>query len=284
MIAHTRHTAAASGYRARVGWPVQVVARTGSTNADVAERARAGETGPLFLAARAQSAGRGRLAREWRSPPGDSLSLSLLWSPTVPQARWTWLPMVVGLGVLDGCAALGATGARLKWPNDVVLPTGDDAVDDAAVPDDAATVGAFTGLAKLAGILVEGVVGPGDPVVVAGVGLNLRAPGGDLARTATSLAQACGSPVDFDAALTAVAAGMQRRLEGWERAGGDPEVSGVRRDYLAVCSTLGRDVRVVTPRETHEGHAVDIDADGALVVALGRGQVRVSAGDVTHVR
>lgn len=272
-----------------MGWPVQVVGTTGSTSSDLAARARAGERGPLVLAARSQTAGRGRLGRSWQSPPGASLSVSVLWTPPVPQADWTWVPMVVGLGVLDGLAALGVE-AGLKWPNDVVVAAGGPHGTTTDGPDP--VTGALTGLAKLAGILVDVVAGPAGPLVVAGVGVNLRPPG-PLSGTGTAPPPAAlsellppGSPspdedVTFERALGAVAVGLERRLTAW---GDDPAGTTARDDYVAACTTLGRRVRVSTPAGPREGRAVEVDRTGALVLDTDDGRVAVSAGDVEHVR
>jgi len=265
-----------------MGWPVQVVDATGSTNADLVARARSGDSGPGVLVARSQTAGRGRLGRSWQSPPGTSLSMSMLWTPAVPQPGWTWLPMVTGLGVLDALSALGVD-ARLKWPNDVVVPVPRAPRD----PDGSAQqpTGALTGLAKLAGILVEVAPGPVGPAVVAGVGLNLRPPVQELGVPVASLSGllAGGAPA-FVVVVDTLAAALQQRLTGWERASGGDGAADLRREYLRVCSTVGRTVRVTTPGGVSTGQAVDVDAGGALVLATGDGLARVSAGDVEHVR
>lgn len=109
----------------RVGpWTVDVVETTGSTNADLAERARAGAPGWTAMVAGEQTAGRGRLTRRWSSPPGTSVSLSVLLRPSRPVNEWGLLPLITGLGVALAVVDLGA-GADLKWPNDVLLPDDD---------------------------------------------------------------------------------------------------------------------------------------------------------------
>ncbi len=269
-----------------MGWPVQVVEVTGSTSADLLQEARAGGRGPRFLAARAQTAGRGRLDRGWHSPPGASLAVSLLFAPEVPQAGWTWLPMVVGLGVLDALRGMGAT-AVLKWPNDVVVPLpepGGGATGTAGTTGP--PEGAMTGLAKLAGVLVQGVAGSAGPVAVVGVGLNLRPPG-DVGARSASLADlldgdAPDGPSCFDRVLPALTGALTQRLLGWEADGG--RSTGTRAAYLRACSTMGRQVRVSTPAGQVSGRAVDVAEDGALVLDGPDGRVRVLAGDVEHVR
>lgn len=273
-----------------MGWPVQVVGTTGSTSADLTERARAGERGPVLLAARAQTAGRGRLGRTWQSPPDRSLAVSVLWTPAVPQPTWTWVPMVVGLAVLDALSGLGAH-AVLKWPNDVVVPVPDGAVPDGSGGPDGpdgpgppdGPVGALTGLAKLAGVLVEVVTTPDGPAVVAGVGVNLLPPPDDVAVHRVSLSQLVPDPeaAGFEPLLAALASSLERRLTAWA---GDPLDARTRLDYVAACSTVGRRVRISTPGGVRDGRAVDVDASGALVLQTPEGRTAVCAGDVEHVR
>lgn len=269
-----------SALRASATWrDVVVVPVTGSTNADLVRLAREGVPAPTALAAREQTGGRGRLDRSWASPAGTSLSLSVLWRPVVPQQRWTWVPAVVGLAVVDAVGAVGA-GAALKWPNDVVVPT---APGVAAVGGPDTGPGALGGLAKLAGVLVEVVSTPAGPAVVAGVGLNLGQERAGLpVRTATSLRLLLGDRAPgFDEALALLLDAVASRFRQWET-----DHAGLRADYLAVCTTLGRLVTVSGRHgpATVRGRAVDLGDDASLVLQDGPDRHVVAAGDVEHVR
>ncbi len=126
---------------------VEVTAATGSTNADLLDRAAAGAPEGVVLAAEEQRAGRGRLGRVWVSPPRAALTFSLLVRPhAIAPARRGWLPLLAGVAVAAAVRAVAGVDARLKWPNDVLA-----------------------GPAKLGGILAEAA---GDAVVV-GIGLNV---------------------------------------------------------------------------------------------------------------
>ncbi|MCP2335407.1 biotin--[acetyl-CoA-carboxylase] ligase [Actinomadura rupiterrae] len=255
---------------------VRVVEETGSTNADLADLARAGEDEGLLLATELQTAGRGRLGRTWTAPARSGLAFSMLLKPDVPAARLPWVTLLTGVAVASAVRRLtgfgeigdrffpGADGdehveARLKWPNDVLV-----------------------GDRKLAGILVEKV---GDAVVV-GVGLNVSLREDELpVPTATSLAIE-GAPLsDRAPLLRAVAREVEGRYREWTAASGDPEVCGLRADYRELCATLGREVRVELPGGAELlGTARDVDFEGRLVVAGPDGVRPVSAGDVVHVR
>ncbi|HEY1488453.1 MAG TPA: biotin--[acetyl-CoA-carboxylase] ligase, partial [Micromonosporaceae bacterium] len=102
---------------------------TGSTNADVAAAARAGSPEGLVIVADEQTAGRGRLDRQWTSPPAAGLAVSVLlrpagtdrgWSP-VPIGRYGQLPLLAGVALAETVRRLGEVDAVLKWPNDLLI-------------------------------------------------------------------------------------------------------------------------------------------------------------------
>ena len=81
---------------------VDIVDRTGSTNADLLVAAAAGAPDRSVLVAEHQDAGRGRLARSWVSPPGSGLTVSVLLRPDgVSASRLGWLTLLAGLATYD---------------------------------------------------------------------------------------------------------------------------------------------------------------------------------------
>jgi len=245
---------------------IEVVERTGSTNADLLDRARRGEPEGLVIAAEEQSAGRGRMGRTWVSPPRAALTFSLLVRPAaVPAARRGWLSLLTGVAVAAAVTDVTGVKASLKWPNDVLA-----------------------GEAKLAGILAEAAA---DAVVV-GVGLNVSAAPSELpprtptALPATSLRAAGAQALDREPLLLAILAGFERRYKAWRQADGDPDRSGLRHEYLTWSGTIGRRVRAELPGgHTLSGPAVGVDPDGRLLVRVSPGsEVAVAAADVVHLR
>ena len=257
---------------------IRVVDQTGSTNADVVQLARSGAAAGLVLVAEHQTAARGRLDRGWSAPARSGLTFSVLLRPSdvtpdvmpdlqiarpplpsvaVPPVRWSLLPLVVGVGVASAVRRIADVEAGLKWPNDVLI-----------------------GDRKVAGILAEVV----DDAVVVGVGLNVTLREAELpVPTAISLALAGASCTDRDTLLRAIVRAIGDEYLAWRRVEGDGERSVLPR-YRELCVTLGRDVRVDLGGESIEGRAVDINADGSLVVQTSAGRRSVSAGDVVHVR
>ena len=230
------------------GWRVEVLATAGSTNALLAERARAGEGAGLVLVAEQQTAGRGRLDRSWVSPPRAGLTFSALLRPELPVAQWPWLPLLTGLAVARALREQAGVDAVLKWPNDVLI-----------------------GGRKLCGLLAE-VPTPG--AVVMGIGLNVTTRPAELPHElATSLALEGSRVTDRDLLLRVVLRELGRVLTA--------DLAEGQAGYRALCSTLGSAVRVELPGSgSVEGTADGVDEDGRLVVD-GK---PYGAGDVVHLK
>jgi len=242
---------------------LDVVEQTGSTNADLIAAAAAGAPDRTVLVAEHQESGRGRMTRSWVSPPGAGLTVSVLLRPTgVPPSRFGWLPLLVGLAVLDTVREFSTAPVGLKWPNDVLLGSRPR---------------------KVAGILAE-VADAHRPAVVVGIGLNVGALPPDQP-FATSLA-AEGSCAERDAVLVALLSRLDEREARWRAGRGDPEQTRLRADYRAACASLGSEVRVELPGGALlTGIAEDVDPDGRLLLLDPTGHRRaVSAGDVVHLR
>jgi BirA family biotin operon repressor/biotin-[acetyl-CoA-carboxylase] ligase len=233
--------------------PIEVLAEVASTNAVLAERARAGAA-PLVIVAEHQTAGRGRLDRTWETPAGAALTFSVMLRPSIRPEQWPWLPLLTGLAVREALPVRAA----LKWPNDVLI-----------------------GERKVCGILVERVESPIGSAAIVGIGINVSTTEAELpVPTATSLLLE-GVTADRAQVLLDVLSSLHS-LQGQWAAQGD---AWLRAAYTSVCSSLGRTVRVDLPGGAElTGQATDIDAQGRLVVAGPDGPVAVGAGDVIHVR
>jgi BirA family biotin operon repressor/biotin-[acetyl-CoA-carboxylase] ligase len=245
---------------------LDVVASTGSTNADLIAAAATGAPDRTVLVAEHQRSGRGRLARIWESPPGSGLTFSVLLRPRgVAQARFGWLPLLAGLAVADAVRDLIDAPCGLKWPNDLLLGRG-------------------PGAGKAAGVLAE-VAESATAAVVVGIGINVAtAPPGQP--QATALAEHARTVPDRAAVLAAVLTHLAERERAWREHGGDPDASRLRADYRAACRTLGSPVVITLPAgDLLTGVAEDVDGHGRLLV-VGPGGTRraVVAGDVTHLR
>jgi BirA family biotin operon repressor/biotin-[acetyl-CoA-carboxylase] ligase len=259
---------------------VDVVAETGSTNADLAARAVADNLAEgVVLASDHQTAGRGRLDRQWTSPPRSGLAVSVLLAPReVDAARWSWLTLLTGLAMVDVLQGVAGLPARLKWPNDVLVPASSHGEH---------TPGPATRPAKVCGILAELVVTPGGTSAVIGAGLNVSLAQDELpVPSATSLLLAGAATTDREVLLRAYLRALEHRYDRWRSALGDPRASGIGAAYREACSTIGRQVLVQLPSGTTvEGEAEGVDDSGRLLVNDIRGhQHALAAGDVVRVR
>ncbi|MFF2199303.1 biotin--[acetyl-CoA-carboxylase] ligase [Streptomyces sp. NPDC058145] len=246
---------------------VELVQRTGSTNSDLVARAAAGRAGEgAVLVAEEQTAGRGRLDRQWTAPPRSGLFFSVLLEPAeVPVARWGWLPLLTGVAVATGLSRAAGVDTALKWPNDLLVTVGGEE-------------------RKTGGILAERA---GDDGVVIGVGINVSLRAQELpVPQAGSLALAGAVSTDRDPLLRAVLRSLEDWYGRWRSAGGDPAASGLQETYAAGCATLGRTVRAELPGDRSVvGEAIAIDGDGRLVIATEAGvREPVGAGDIVHLR
>ena len=235
------------------GWGEVVhLDEVGSTNTEAIRRATLWE--PVLT--EFQSEGRGRLDRTWEDRPGAALAMSVVVPWLSPPG---WLPLAAGLAVHSALADEGVP-ARLKWPNDVLLPGDEDR--------------------KVCGILCQAVPGVG---AVVGIGINVAQERDELpVATATSLCLA-GAEVD----RTDLAGSVLLHLRRWHErlsAGGESAESA-REAYVRACSTLGRRVVVHRPDGTREEvETTGIDVEGRLLVIGAAGSDTVSAGDVQHIR
>lgn len=231
--------------------PIRTVGETGSTNDDLAALARDGAPEGAWLRAERQTGGRGRLGRQWQSPPGNLHASTLVrLRAGDPPAPTLALAAAVALHEVAQAYAREVE-IRIKWPNDLLA-----------------------GGAKLAGILLER---SGDAVIL-GFGVNLAAHPHDVARPATSLRALTGSAPDPDAFLHDLAGSFARWLGTWRREG----LAAVRREWLARAHPVGTPLSATIAKgEAVEGLFDGLDEQGALRLRLAGGAVHViQAGDV----
>ena len=251
-----------------LGREVYREALTDSTNDLARSLARSGAVEGTLVIADEQSAGRGRLGRQWWAPPGSSLLLSVVLRPPLAVRQTVWLTMIAGLACAEAVESCTGLRPSLKWPNDVLLRG-----------------------RKLAGILTE-LETAADHLVfaVVGMGINVNvdfrheAAPAQLRDSAVGLSQALGRPVDRLSLLHELSMRLEQRYEAI-LSGRSPQAEWSER-----LITLGKRVRVTTSSGgAHEdrggeldGWAVGVDANGSLLLRLPDGRVQpILAGDVT---
>jgi BirA family biotin operon repressor/biotin-[acetyl-CoA-carboxylase] ligase len=238
------------------GFTVEIRSEIDSTNTELMRRARVGRFDPVLLVAEHQTAGRGRLGRDWHSGAGANNTTptcpSLTFSIGLPLAprNWSGLSLAVGLSLVESLHP----DLRLKWPNDVY----------------------FQGR-KLAGILIE-TVGMAEPFgaryAVVGVGINLHPRSANGLNTPPAWLQEMLPGVEAPDVLRHVAAPLMQTLKAFERSGFSPfQARFNARDALA-----GIDV-VLSDGMT--GQAQGVDDVGALQVLSAQGLQKVTSAEVS---
>ncbi|WP_256545537.1 biotin--[acetyl-CoA-carboxylase] ligase [Halobellus inordinatus] len=235
----------------------------GNTNHRARELADEGEA-DVVVVADEQTGSRGRLEREWTAPSGG-IWASVLVRPQRPPSEAPMYTLAAAVAIASAARAVGVD-AQIKWPNDVLVAGSGETAESTQTER------------KLAGILTE-MEGEADRVswLVAGCGVNANIDREDLPPGATSLRAEVG---DVDRRVF-----LQRMLETfYDLTAEDADLDAVLDAWREHAATLGRRVRVETPRGTIEGEAVDIRFPGSLVVQTDDGEEVVHAGDCEHLR
>ena len=223
---------------------VVAVGEVGSTQSEARRLAEELDSATLLLVAARQTAGRGRRGRRWIAAP-RALACSLVTAPGWHSSAWGTIPLVAGLAARRALHAHTAVEPGLKWPNDVVTPAG-----------------------KVGGMLAEAT----RESIVIGFGANLWWPDAPA-----GIAAVCADDPGADLAHSIARTWADRLLH--VLAG--PAAEWGLAEYRAACLTPGT---AITWEPGGAGEAVDVAADGGLVVATGRGRATLYSGEVHSVR
>ncbi len=242
-----------------LGHPLRSYPSIDSTNTYARKWAEDGASHGSTVSADYQTAGKGRLGRQWDAEAGSNLMFSFVLRPE-RRSNLTLVSLVVALGVSDALQdQFGATVGKIKWPNDVLC-----------------------GGRKVCGLLLERLERAGDTVaVIAGVGLNANQQHfpDAIRRKATSLMIATGRPVDRAALFSSLLLNIERRYDQWEAKEDDAIIETVN----SRLAHRGTPVQLTHTHEAQEisGTALGIDTSGGLRLNTASGERIVYAGDVT---
>lgn len=234
---------------------IQVVEQTGSTNADLMQRAKHLNT-PTLLVARHQTAGKGRAGRSWLSTPDGVLTFSLAWEFPLSAQALMGLPLAVGVAIAERLQQLGVP-VKLKWPNDILKES-----------------------KKLAGILVESQVSnTGSTWAIIGIGLNLRVPDeleqsiGQAIADATWLAQ-----MDRNQLMAQLLQALQAALTEFAMQG----FTAFAERWNRLHAHAHQAVSIIDQQTiVQQGIALGVDAQGCLILQADHGQILIHSGDVS---
>ena len=241
-----------------------------STNTYALQLAEKGTAHGTVILADCQTSGKGRLGKEWHSPPRMNMYSSVILTVKPMQPFIAWIPLATGIALAETIEKVAQLKVSLKWPNDIL----------------------FNGK-KLAGILCESSTkGPKGWVVIVGVGLNINSGKDhfpkDLKKTASSLAIQTGQRFDRHSML----ATFFSRLESYYERVLASDLPSLHSSYVSRCSTLGRQIQVrLLNGEVIEGFASDIGNEGELRMVPSSQSlhktptsISIRAGDIIHVR
>jgi BirA family biotin operon repressor/biotin-[acetyl-CoA-carboxylase] ligase len=256
-----------------LGRRIELHERLESTNREAVALGQAGvEHGTLVLAD-AQTAGRGRMARSWFSPPGVNLDGSLVIRTTIDAsglAAWlSWLPLMAALGAAEAIDIVSAVPIAVKWPNDLLINE-----------------------RKVGGILCESGPSAGaGPFQVIGIGINVNGVPEDfpdeLRHIATTIRHETGGLIDRNRLATQLLIELESCLEEFLSRGSE----SIGLAYRRRCTTIGKTVKaVLADGKEYIGVADAIEQDGSLTLvqpSLGTSPPTVRqlrAADIVHLR
>lgn len=229
-----------------------------STNAYLLELAKQGEATGHACLAEQQHAGRGRRGRNWISPPGGNVYLSLLWRFNAGATQLGGLSLAMGLAVTRALGEIGFEDARVKWPNDILFNN-----------------------RKLGGILLEMTGEASGPcVVVAGIGLNVRAPEALMSAVEqdwTDLESALANKVARNRLVGHLLSHLIATVRQFEQQG----FPSFQREWNANHAFAGQEVELHLPGRRLRGIAQGVDQNGALLLAHDGKLQRFHSGEVS---
>lgn len=243
-----------------IGNQIRVFRKTASTNQLVDQIGLAGEPEGLVIFAESQTQGRGRLGRQWISPPNKGLWFSVLLRPALRPPQMTQLTVIAATALARAIRETTPLIPEIKWPNDILING-----------------------KKVAGVLTEMSAEP-DRVLhaVIGIGLDVNLDEedfpDDLKSLATSLRLECGKPI----LRSRLAVHLLKALDDDYRRVREGQFKMVSEEWESQCITLQKRVRIHQMDRVIDGYAESLDGEGALMVRTDSGLLeRITGGDVT---
>ena len=250
-----------------LGRPLHLFAELASTNTTASRLAGSGAPHGTAVLAETQTAGKGRLGRQWTSPPHLNIYCSLILKEPKLSRHVSWIPLVTGLTMVEAIHRACGIGILLKWPNDL-----------------------FHIEKKIGGILCESMSqGSRITTCVVGFGLNVNCRETDFPEELRSLATSCHQATGRFHDRNGLIADIFNQLENWYDCVISEQLEHARKSYEASCVTLGKEVEIAClTGQTIRGTATAIGQDGALLVSTTREgkshTLDIRAGDVHHLR
>ena len=230
-----------------------------STNTKAQELAEKGYPSGTLVVADKQIAGKGRRGRNWESPSGCGIFMTLMLKPDINPNNASMLTLVSALAVAKALADITGKDAKIKWPNDIVIDG-----------------------RKVCGILTE-MSAQFDYInnIVIGIGINVNNSSfpEEISATASSLRLLSGGKKYRRAEI------IEKIMEYFEKYFSifleTEDLSALVNEYDAMLVNMKRQVKVLDPKEPFEGTAMGITKTGELIVDTWESRKLVSSGEVS---
>ena len=230
-----------------------------STNTKAQELAEKGYPSGTLVVADKQIAGKGRRGRNWESPSGCGIFMTLMLKPDINPNNASMLTLVAALAVGRAIQEVTGVNAQIKWPNDIVLNG-----------------------KKVCGILTE-MSAQFDYInhIVIGIGINVhnREFSEEISHMASSLMLECDGRTFHRAEI--IAKTMEHFEHYYEIFMATEDLSALVNEYNSMLVNLHKIVKVLDPKEPFEGKAMGITPRGELVVDTWESRKMVSIGEVS---
>lgn len=234
---------------------------TDSTNTQAKHMAANGAPDGTVLIAEQQLGGRGRLGRQFFSPPGMGVYLSVILRPNCSPNQLMHLTCAAAVAACDAVEAAANFRPDIKWTNDLIV-----------------------GNRKLGGILTELSIDPKNQCVeyaVVGIGINCCQTEADFDSSIRSMACSIQSVTGRQADRVSLISELIKALYAMDK-GLLAQQETILNRYRNNCRTLGKQVSIVQGDQIRHATALDIDPQGALIVRYADGSIQsVSSGEVS---
>ncbi len=248
----------------RIGNNIHFFTEVESTNDVLFKLARGGAPHGTVVIAESQTKGKGRLSRQWSSPPGCNIYASIALRPPIEPVYAPQITLMAGVAVADLLSGYCAGAVTLKWPNDVQI-----------------------GGKKVCGILAEMSASDkgGVDFIVIGIGINVNIRrmtfDESIRAIATSLAEEAGR----DISRLDLAAKLFDRFDVLYSRLLDSGFGFIKDAWLSYCDMVGKQARVIFKDDIASGKVLGVDNFGALIISDEKGEIRrVIAGDASVVK
>ncbi|MFH0771612.1 MAG: biotin--[acetyl-CoA-carboxylase] ligase [Candidatus Omnitrophota bacterium] len=233
---------------------------TTDSTMDIAHKlAQANSPEGTVIFSEGQSKGRGRMGRQWLSPKGKGIYLSLILRPKLAPAEASRITLMTAVAAVLAIRKVTDLPALIKWPNDIYING-----------------------RKVCGILTE-MNAEIDTVkyVIIGMGVNVNSERDGLPKEATSIKNEAGNSI----CRVELAKELLRQIEEQYKLLDKKGFEGIMDKWRGFSYLFGKRIKVICRERELEGSALDIDSNGALIVRTDSGFTeKILAGDVLMVR